>query len=128
MERSLKEKSHYLDFFLQGFGTAVNFTDEGFRITTPGMASYRAPEYTPRPGLDMTRMYLWYRLDYVQEGERLRGAIDGVTVMDVIDDGFSNNGPVLLNGRIALRCMMRTDMTFRDLAVWNRPHFKTVLS
>jgi|GEM_PF-4289954 len=40
---------------------AVNFTDEGFRITTPGMESYRAPEYTPRSGLDMPRMYLWSR-------------------------------------------------------------------
>ncbi len=230
LELSLKDKSHYLEFFLQGCGDSVNFTAEGFRIKTPGMEAHKAPEYTPRPGMDMTRMYLWtrdtfegdlavsfefklhapgglcllmtqaagmqgedflkdyplrvngsmatvcwedvrnyhwefyrdmvdvpnhlvshaclknpwfkpmsyqnenrhwecdrwYRLDYVQEGARLRGAIDGVTVMDVTDDAFNNNGPILLNGRIALRCMMRTDMTFRDLTVWNRPHFETI--
>jgi hypothetical protein len=68
----------------------------------------------------------WYRLEYVQEDAWIRGAIDGVTVMDVIDDAYSNNGPVLLNGRVALRCMMRTDMTFRNLRVWNRPHFQSV--
>jgi len=68
----------------------------------------------------------WYRLDYVQEGARLRGAIDGVTVMDATDDAFNNNGPILLNGRIALRCMMRIDMTFRNLTVWNRSRFRTM--
>lgn len=230
LELSLKDKSHYLDFFLQGCGSSVEFTKEGFRIQTPGMADHKAPEYTPRAGMDMTRMYLWtrdifegdlamsfefklhapgglcllmtqaagmqgedflrdyplrvngsmatvcwedvrnyhwefyrdmvdvpnhlvshaclknpwfkpvsyqnenrhwecdrwYRLDYVQEGARLRGAIDGVTVMDATDDAFNNNGPILLNGRIALRCMMRTDMTFRNLTVWNRSRFRTM--
>lgn len=229
LDLSLKTKDHYHDFFLQGCGTAVNFTDEGFRIRTPDMKAFTASRHPVRPGVDMTRMYLWtreifegdlairfdfklnapgglcllmtqaagmqgedflsdyplrvngsmatvcwedvrnyhwefyrdmvdvpnhrvchaclknpwfkpmsfqfenrnwetdrwYRLEYVQEGARLRGAIDGVTVMDVKDDAFGNNGPVLLNGRIALRCMMRTDMTFRDLKVWNRPHFKS---
>jgi hypothetical protein len=43
-----------------------------------------------------------------------------------MEDAFGNNRPVLLNGRIALRCMMRTDMIVRNLGVWSRPHFKTV--
>jgi hypothetical protein len=229
LKLSLKDKAHYHQFFLQGCGSAVSFTDEGFRIRTPDMKDFTAPKHTVRPGVDMTRMYLWtrdvfegdlavsfefklntlgglgllmtqaagmqgedflhdyplrvngsmatvcwedvrnyhwefyrdtvdvpnyhvchaclknpwfkpmsfqcedrrwetdrwYRLDYVQEGARLRGAIDNVTVMDTMDDAFGNNGPVLLNGRIALRCMMRTDMIVRNLGVWSRPHFKT---
>ena len=223
---SLKEKAHYNRFFLQG-GNSVQFTDEGFRIQTPGMEEYFSPKHIVRPGVDMTRMYLWsrdvfegdlavsfefkinapgglcllmtqaagmqgedflqdyplrvdgsmatvcwedvrnyhwefyrqsvdvpniqvshaclknpwfkpvsfqcenrkwdigrwYRLTYVQEEARIRGAMDDVTVMDATDNGFINSGPVLQNGRIALRCMMRTDMTFRNLNVWNRPHF-----
>ena len=230
MDLSLKKKEHYQEFFLQGCGTAVHFAEDGFRIRTPDMKAFTAKPHPVRPGVDMTRMYLWtreifegdlalsidfklnapgglcllmtqaagmqgedflsdyplrvngsmatvcwedvrnyhwefyrdmvdvpnhrvchaclknpwfkpmsfqmenrkweldrwYRLEYVQEDAWIRGAIDGVTVMDVIDDAYSNNGPVLLNGRVALRCMMRTDMTFRNLRVWNRPHFQSV--
>jgi hypothetical protein len=66
----------------------------------------------------------WYRLTYLQEGSRIRGAIDDVTVMDATDTGFDNNGPVLHHGHIALRCMMRTDVTFRNLEVWTKPDFQ----
>ncbi|MDR1283352.1 MAG: DUF1961 family protein, partial [Opitutaceae bacterium] len=45
----------------------------------------------------------WYRLEYLQQGARLRGAIDGVTVFDATDTGFENNGPVLRHGHVALR-------------------------
>jgi hypothetical protein len=41
--------------------------------------------------------------------------------MDVMDNSFDNNGPVLRKGHIAIRCMMRTDMIFRNLRVLNRP-------
>jgi Domain of unknown function (DUF1961)/Concanavalin A-like lectin/glucanases superfamily len=67
----------------------------------------------------------WYRLDWLQEGARLRGAIDGVTVLDATDSPRDNNGSVFTAGRIALRFMMRTDMTVRDLRVLNRPPFKS---
>ena len=67
----------------------------------------------------------WYRLTFVQEGARLRGAIDNVTVIDVHDTGFDNNGPVLRHGRVALRAMMRTDMTFRSFEIHTRPDFWT---
>jgi len=227
LDLSLCQKDDYLNFFVQGSGTAVRCTDEGFRITTPGLEEFSNPPHSVRPGVDMTRMYLWtrqifegdlhvsfefkvhahgglcllmtqaagmqgedfladyplrvngsmsvvcwedvrnyhweffremvdvpnqfvshgclknpwfkpmsfqlenrrweedrwYRLDYLQEGARIRGAIDGLTVMDVTDNAYDNNGPILLNGRIAIRCMMRTDMTFRKLRVLNRPHF-----
>lgn len=63
----------------------------------------------------------WYVLEFLQEGDRIRGAIDGVTVVDVRDTGFDNNGPVLLKGHVALRCMMRTDVVFRNLTVLDRP-------
>ncbi|MDD5262965.1 MAG: DUF1961 family protein [Methylacidiphilales bacterium] len=63
----------------------------------------------------------WYRFEFLQEGDRIRGAIDGITVMDVMDNSFDNNGPVLRSGHIAIRCMMRTDMVFRNLRVMNRP-------
>jgi hypothetical protein len=66
----------------------------------------------------------WYRLELVQEGPRLRGAIDKVTVIDAVDTGFGNNGPVLRNGHVALRAMMRTDMTFRNLQIWTRPDYR----
>ena len=66
----------------------------------------------------------WYRLDWAQEGARIRGAIDGVTVIDALDQGFDNNGPVLRHGRVALRAMMRTDMTFRNLEIRTRPGFQ----
>ena len=65
----------------------------------------------------------WYQLTYIQEGNRIRGAIDNTTVIDVADNGFDNNGPVLRNGHIAIRCMMRSDITFRNLDVWTRPSF-----
>ncbi len=65
----------------------------------------------------------WYRLEFLQQGERIRGAIDGVTVFDATDSGFDNNGPVLRQGRVALRAMMRTDMTFRDLEIWTKSDF-----
>lgn len=70
----------------------------------------------------------WYTLEYLQEGPRLRGLIDGVVVMDVVDHGMDNNGPVLLNGHIGLRCMMRTKMVFRNLEVFDRPHVRELSS
>jgi hypothetical protein len=63
----------------------------------------------------------WYKLEFLQEGNRIRGAIDGVTVIDQEDNGFDNNGPVLKHGHIAIRCMMRTDIVVRNLQVKDRP-------
>lgn len=63
----------------------------------------------------------WYRFQFLQEGNRIRGAIDGVTVIDALDNSFDNNGPVLRHGHIAIRCMMQTDMLFRNLCVLSHP-------
>jgi len=63
---------------------------------------------------------VWYRLLFVQEGTRLRAAIDGECLFDVCDTPFGNNGPVFNSGRIGLRLMYQTRMRFRDMKVWNR--------
>lgn len=62
----------------------------------------------------------FHRLQLVQEGRRLRGAINGRLVLDVEDDPHMNLGPVYNFGRIGLRLMYDTRMTFRNLKVWNR--------
>ena len=67
----------------------------------------------------------WYRLDWLQEGPRLRAAVDGTTVIDVTDQGFDNNGPVFNSGHVALRCMMRTDLLLRHLRIDTRALFAT---
>lgn len=66
----------------------------------------------------------WHRLLFVQEGARLRGAIDGQLAFDVTDDALAHTGPVLDRGRIGLRLMYGTRMYFRNLRVWNRASAK----
>jgi hypothetical protein len=66
----------------------------------------------------------WYRVSFLQEERRLRGAIDGVKIFDVTDSGVTNNGPVMRQGRVALRVMMRSDLTFRDLEIWTRTDYE----
>lgn len=234
LDLSLRDRAHYQQFFLQGCGTAVRFTDQGFHIRTPDFA-----ESATLGGVgsvnkfdtskDMSRMYLWtrkvfegdlhisldfrlnahgglallmtqasgmqrenfledyalrvngsmatvfgedvrnyhwefyremcdtrndlvshglmknpwyrplgfqmenrrwdldrwYRLDWLQEGARLRAAVDGLTVLDVTDSPHDNNGSVFTAGHVALRCMMRTDLVVRNLHIRNRQLFTT---
>jgi hypothetical protein len=70
--------------------------------------------------LDRLAVNQWHRLLFLQEGAHLRAALDGRWVLDLRDDPFINNGPVLNFGRIGLRVMYKTRMRFRDLKVWNR--------
>ncbi|MCF7837716.1 MAG: YesU family protein [Candidatus Marinimicrobia bacterium] len=63
----------------------------------------------------------WHRLRWIQEGPRLRGVLDGLTLFDVRDSARINCGPVYDFGRLALRCMWKTDLIFRNLRVWTRP-------
>ncbi len=67
----------------------------------------------------------WHQLEYLQEGNHLRGAIDGLTVVDVLDHSKIHHGPVLTFGRLGLRCMLRTHMVFKDLEVKNKTSFNT---
>lgn len=66
----------------------------------------------------------WYQLESWQTGNRLRGAIDGRQIYDFTDDPYAGTGPVLRNGHLALRCMMRTHLTFRNLEVYTRDELK----
>jgi hypothetical protein len=62
----------------------------------------------------------WHKLQFLQIGNRLTGAINGRIVWQVEDDGHGNSGPVLSSGHIAIRCMIRTRIMFRNLKVYNR--------
>ena len=66
------------------------------------------------------RKHVWHRLQFLQEGARLRGAIDGELLFDVVDNPFINQGPVLRNGHVAIRCMCQTKFLFRDLRIFSR--------
>lgn len=68
----------------------------------------------------------WHTLKLLQEGEKITCVIDNMVVLDLKDDGFGNNGPVLSAGHIAVRCMVRTKMLFKNLKVMNKPHFKVL--
>jgi Domain of unknown function (DUF1961) len=62
----------------------------------------------------------WHKLQFTQEGSRLKAAINGECVLDVQDDAFRNMGPVLNRGRIGLRLMYASRLRFRNLKIWNR--------
>lgn len=67
----------------------------------------------------------WHKLQFLQRGNRLIGAINGVITVEATDDGFTNNGPVYNFGRIAIRCMLHSKMLYRNLRVYNKAQVKT---
>lgn len=62
----------------------------------------------------------WHQVRFVQEGARLRGALDGELVFDVLDASFGLSGSYYTAGHIAIRCMIQTKNLYRNLKVWNR--------
>ncbi len=60
----------------------------------------------------------WHKLQLVQNDGTIRGAIDGVTVLEINDNSWSNTGCVLNYGHIAIRCMVHSKMLFRNLKVY----------
>ncbi len=64
--------------------------------------------------------YQWHKLQFLQCGNKIIGAIDGVIMIEAMDNSFTNNGPVYNFGRIAIRCMLKTKMKFRNFKVYNR--------
>ncbi|MCC5833167.1 MAG: DUF1961 family protein [Opitutales bacterium] len=64
---------------------------------------------------------VWHRFQYVQEGPRLRGILNGVQVFDVEDEPFQYSGGFLHCGYVALRFMKRTRMTIRSLRIYQTP-------
>jgi len=67
----------------------------------------------------------WHKLQFLQIGNKIVGAIDGQIMFECTDNGFINNGPVLNFGCIAIRCMLHSKMVFRNLKVYNRATFET---
>lgn len=67
----------------------------------------------------------WHKLQFLQVGNKLIGAINGTKMVEFTDDGFSNNGPVYNFGRIAIRCMLHSKLAFRNLRVYNKATVKT---
>lgn len=62
----------------------------------------------------------WHKLQFLQIGNKIIGAIDGTIIIDAVDDSHHNSGSVYSFGRIAIRAMVRTKMMFRNLKVYNR--------
>lgn len=63
---------------------------------------------------------VWHKLQLVQRGNHIVGAVDGVVMIDAMDNAFENDGPIFDYGHIAIRCMLNSDVTFRNLKVYNR--------
>lgn len=66
-------------------------------------------------------LHRWHRLQFVQEGGRLRGAINGVVVFDVNDAAGSFTGSHYTHGHLAIRCMTKTRNFYRNIRIWTRP-------
>lgn len=62
----------------------------------------------------------WHKLQFLQRGNTIIGAIDGKILVSGTDDANLNNGPVLSSGYMAIRCMVRTKILFRNLKVYNK--------
>jgi hypothetical protein len=73
--------------------------------------------------VDSTR---WHKLQFLQIGNKLIGAINGIVMVEFTDSSFINNGPVYNAGHIAIRCMLHSKMLFRNLKVYNKSQFLEV--
>ncbi len=60
----------------------------------------------------------WHKAQIVQQDGKIRGAIDGKTLLEIDDSSRTNTGAILNYGHIALRCMVHTGMVFRNLKVY----------
>ena len=67
----------------------------------------------------------WQKLQFLQIGNKLTGAINGIVMVEYTDNAFTNNGAVYDFGRIAIRCMLRSKLMFRNLKVYNRETLRT---
>lgn len=63
----------------------------------------------------------WHRLQFVQERNRLRGAINGTVVFDVTDGPGAFTGSHYNCGHFAIRCMTKTRNFYRNLRIWTKP-------
>ncbi len=68
----------------------------------------------------------WHSLKLLQRGKHIQCVIDDMVVLDLEDDGYGNNGPVLSVGHLAIRCMVRTKILFKNLKVMNKRNFEVI--
>lgn len=107
-------RNYHWEFYREIDNTR-NDTASHLLVKNPWMAGL-AYQCQPAP-FDLDR---WHTLRLVQEGPRLRGAIDDTLIFDVVDRDDIFTGPILTFGRVALRCKYKTEMTFRNLRVRTR--------
>jgi len=68
---------------------------------------------------------LWYKLQFLRIDNKLLGSINGTIMLAFTGDGFNNNRPVYDFGRIAIRCLLHSELLFRNLKVYNQSKFIT---
>ncbi len=68
----------------------------------------------------------WHKLQLIQRGNHIMGLMDGKLMVETTDNGFSNHGPVLNTGHIAIRLMLHSKLLFRNLKVYNKSNIKTI--
>lgn len=62
----------------------------------------------------------WHKFQVLQHNGEITICLDGWVVAQAQEHKFVNNGPILNAGNIAIRCMVNTDVTFRNLKVYNK--------
>jgi len=60
----------------------------------------------------------WHKLQLVQRGGNLIGAIDGKILLVIKDNSRTNTGAILNYGHIAIRCMVHSAVVYRNLKVF----------
>lgn len=63
----------------------------------------------------------WHRVRFLQEGNRLRGSIDGQLIFDVRDNPYDGSGPVYTCGHVTIRNMFKSKCMWKNLKVSVRP-------
>jgi hypothetical protein len=60
----------------------------------------------------------WHKLQLVQHGGMIFGAVDGQVYLEIEDSSRTNTGTILNYGHIAIRCMVHSALVFRNLKVY----------
>jgi hypothetical protein len=60
----------------------------------------------------------WYHLTFVKDGENFTLAINDNVIIEAVDSPFVGQGPSNYSGRLAIRHMQWTRITYRDLNVY----------
>ena len=66
-------------------------------------------------------LHTWHKLQFIQDGRRFRGAINGQTVFDVTEPAGDPSGGTYNFGHLSLRNMFKTKFLWKNLTVYARP-------